>query len=147
VAGAAWLSRRMRLVVVTVHVAVTTAWTALLIATVALQAASQHRTDIVMNDDLIRWRVLVPLVVVTVVTGVILASGTPWGFTRYRWMVAKLYLVAILLGFGGELFALRSQVLWARIFILTLLIIIAAISTGKPGGRTRQAGARTPARR
>lgn len=131
-------SRRARLAVLTVHVAGSTAWTALLTAVVALQAASPRQVDFVLSDRFIRWWVVTPLAAATTLSGLALSLGTAYGLTRWRWMVLKLYLVCLLLGGGVAVFLLPDrQPPISRWLLLTLLVVIAAISASKPGGRTR----------
>lgn len=137
------LTRRVRVVVVTSHVAAATAWTSILTAAVAIQIADHGRSDFVIDTAWIRWYVIIPLVVVTLLTGLILAYGTTWGFVRYRWLIIKTYLVMVLVGSGAATLIFHDTRLWPRLVALVLLILITAVSTVKPFGRSRWGVRRT----
>jgi hypothetical protein len=42
--------------------------------------------------ELTAWYVIVPLVLASLVTGLVQSLGTPWGLFRHYWVVAKLFL-------------------------------------------------------
>lgn len=132
------LSRQGRAAVVTVHVAAATAWTALITATTAMQAASPSRTDPVVISPLLRYQILFPIIMIAIVSGIILSTGTVYGFLKHRWLVGKLILTTVLMVLGTIAIVSQLTDLWLRILILVLLIVISAISTAKPFGRTRR---------
>ncbi|MGI8460782.1 MAG: DUF2269 domain-containing protein [Solirubrobacterales bacterium] len=107
----------------------------------------------------IGWFVLVPLSILSLVSGLVQSLGTKWGLLRHYWVISKLLInllatVVLLLymrslGFladraeqapvsGGDLSALRSPspVLHAGV-ALALLSIAAILSIYKPRGMTR----------
>jgi len=44
--------------------------------------------------ELTTWFVIVPLVIASLLTGIVQSLGTTWGLFRYYWVVAKLALTA-----------------------------------------------------
>lgn len=104
----------------------------------------------------IGWSVLVPLSVLSLITGLIQALGTKWGLLRHYWVVTKLvmnlFATTILLLYMQTLGALAdmarawtagtpdmmrspSPVLHAGI-ALVLLVVAAVLSVYKPAGQT-----------
>jgi hypothetical protein len=101
------------------------------------------------------WYVIVPLCLASLVTGPVLALGTPWGLIRHYWVLAKLLItvasILILFEFMQELDAfgelvadttvpiegLRSQapVLHSGLGVLALLVTT-VLAVYKPWGMT-----------
>ncbi|MGI5469834.1 DUF2269 domain-containing protein [Streptomyces sp. CA-132043] len=96
---------------------------------------------------------IVPLALLTLVTGLVLSLGTPWGLARHRWVVTKFWLT--LGAVAATVFALRTQVNSAAAAVtagrpvppevdlvaapavaLTLYVFLTAVSVLKPWGPT-----------
>jgi hypothetical protein len=108
--------------------------------------------------ELTAWYVIVPLVLASLVTGLVQSLGTPWGLFRHYWVVAKLLLNVLvtivlllqleLIGYLADVSAemrfsnsdirgLRlSPVIHAAGGLLVLLVPV-ALSLYKPRGLTR----------
>jgi hypothetical protein len=81
-----------------------------------------------------------PSAVLAVVTGLALAAGSPWGLTRYWWVVAKLVGTAVLCAFGTVTLTgvLGPSAMFAgRFAALLLLFVLLMISVAKPRARVR----------
>ncbi|RWK37388.1 DUF2269 family protein [Mesorhizobium sp.] len=107
--------------------------------------------------ELTAWYVIVPLVLASLVTGLVQSVGTPWGLFRHYWVVAKLLLNLVvtvvlllqleLIGYladvaaettfsNTDLYGLRiSPVIHAAGGLLVLLVPV-ALSLYKPRGLT-----------
>ncbi|UVC13217.1 hypothetical protein [Mesorhizobium onobrychidis] len=107
--------------------------------------------------ELTAWYVIVPLVLASLVTGLVQSLGTPWGLFRHYWVVAKLLLNLVvtvvlllqleLIGYladvaaettfsNTDLYGLRiSPVIHAAGGLLVLLVPV-ALSLYKPRGLT-----------
>ena len=48
--------------------------------------------------DLLAGRVVLPLILASLLTGVLQALGTPWGLFRHYWVLTKLVLTLVALG-------------------------------------------------
>jgi hypothetical protein len=108
--------------------------------------------------DLTAWFVIAPLVLASLLTGIVQSLGTPWGLFRHYWVVAKLLLNLVvtivlllqldLIGYlanvaadttfsSADLRGLRiSPVIHAAGGLLVLLVPV-ALSLYKPRGLTR----------
>lgn len=103
------------------------------------------------------WFVILPLSVLSVVTGVVQALGTPWGLRRHYWVLFKLALTCIATGVlllkigpiehlahsakdaafsGGDLLALRTSLFVHAVGGMVVLMAIAALAIFKPRGLT-----------
>jgi hypothetical protein len=115
--------------------------------------------------ELVGWCVFVPLSIASLLTGVVQGMGTSWGLFRHYWVVAKLAITVVAsallllhmriashmaevatlgaLG-GGDLRALRIQLIADAAGAVVVLLIATALSVFKPQGLTgwgaRQAG-------
>jgi hypothetical protein len=91
---------RTRKASVTAHVAFSVGWMGadaafLALAIVGLTSQDlQHVRAAYLSMDLIGWFVIVPFSLASLVTGLILALGTPWGLFRYYWIIAKFVLTS-----------------------------------------------------
>lgn len=137
------LTQRARLVVVTIHVitsvgmlGVTASLVAFQVAVGQLQASSKPNQIL----DLVGFRVLTPMAVTALASGVVLAVSGPWGLCRWRWVTAKLQISAMLTVVGlANLVGLFDPVtvLVARACALVALVAMVAVSMAKPWGRAR----------
>lgn len=95
------LSPRVRKSAVAAHVTVSVGWvgavlTFIAIAVVGLTGddATTVRGSYLVMDAAARF-VLVPLAVLSLVTGVVQSLGTAWGLLRHHWVVAKLLITVL----------------------------------------------------
>lgn len=105
--------------------------------------------------ELIGWWVLIPLSLTTLMTGVVMAIGTPWGLFRHYWVSISLILTAIATGIlvlhmpdvstradqiqradPARLEAMGSD-LTHSIGGLVLLLVVTMLNVYKPKGLTR----------
>jgi len=108
--------------------------------------------------ELTGWRVIVPLSVASLLTGLVQSLGTPWGLFRHYWVLAKLLIASLatvvllmhmqLISYMarvtaervfavGELRQLRLQLLADAGGALLVLLTATALSVYKPRGLTR----------
>ncbi|MGH3714923.1 MAG: DUF2269 domain-containing protein [Micromonosporaceae bacterium] len=162
------LSRGWRKALLTVHVTVSVAWIGVDLVLLALATAGLVSQD----ADLLRAgyvamglladTVVVPVAMATLVTGVVLSLGTPWGLVKYRWVLVKFVITMVMA--TAMVFALRPalnaaaaraldvplarlpelgvgspgiDVLVAPSVAMALLLIATVLSVFKPWGRTR----------
>ncbi|MGH3694100.1 MAG: hypothetical protein ACRDRX_08995 [Pseudonocardiaceae bacterium] len=136
------------------HVAVSVGWLGLTGALVALEAVGlatsdpSERTGIALALTVVVW-VLMPVVFVSLVSGLILALSTPWGLARYWWVLIKCGIAAVLTVTGmvlmlprlhqviaGEAEPVRMEMLIGRSLALALLLVATGLSVVKPWGKT-----------
>ncbi|MEU9118664.1 DUF2269 domain-containing protein [Streptomyces sp. NPDC048506] len=95
------LNRPVRRALLVVHVAVSVSWLGLTLGLLTLSitgyttgspgmAAVAYRAMKIFSD----WLVL-PLALVTLVSGLVLSLGTPWGLARHRWVYTKFWLTVV----------------------------------------------------
>ncbi|MEV0602375.1 DUF2269 domain-containing protein [Streptomyces sp. NPDC050315] len=169
------LSRPARRATLVVHVVVSVGWLGLTLGLLALGIAAasadvSRETDAVAGSGtadaatelaaaayrsmkiFIDW-LIVPLAVLTLVSGLVLSLGTPWGLARHRWVVTKFWLTlgAVI----ATALALRAQINTAAGAVtadrpvppevdlvvtpavaLTLYVFLTAVSVLKPWGLT-----------
>jgi hypothetical protein len=118
------------------HVLASTAWSNLLFVVIALQLADPAHLDPARTIVILQTRFIAPIVVVTVVTGIILLVGR-MRLAQQHWLIAKSLVVIILLFFGSTLTLFHEPTLMTRVITLVLLLLVISISTVKPGGRLR----------
>jgi hypothetical protein len=97
------LGRRLRKVLLTVHVISAVAWIGAACAYLSLTiAALTSESDATVRAAFIAMELLyfalVPLAATALVTGVAQALGTNWGLLRHYWIVAKLLLTVVAFG-------------------------------------------------
>jgi hypothetical protein len=126
------------------HVLASTAWSNLLFVVIALQLADPMHLDPAKTIVILQTRFIAPIVVITVVTGIILLVGR-MRLAQQHWLIAKIFVVIVLLFFGSTLTLFHEPTLMTRVITLVLLLLVISISTVKPGGRLR-ARARTATR-
>ena len=153
------LGRRPRAALRSVHVVVATAWTGLAcvmltLPLVALAADTPAHTLFALGAmDLVGGTIIPFLAVGTVLSGVALGLGTPWGLVRHRWVVAKTVLsLAVIvtsvafstrwldraqLAGGTDPDALRLLAA-ASVAHLVMLGAATVLSVEKPGRRIRR---------
>src|SRR3954469_7202290 len=88
----------LRKLVLTVHLTVSVGWIGAVVAYLALGVAAVTSPDpqtvraawIAM--ELTGWYVIVPLALAALLTGIVMALGTPWGLFRHYWVLISLGL-------------------------------------------------------
>jgi hypothetical protein len=91
----------LRKFALTVHVTGSVGWTGAAVAYLALGIAAAVSHDVAtiraswIAMDLIGWFVLVPLAGTSLVTGLVMSLGTPWGLWQHYWVVIALALTTI----------------------------------------------------
>ena len=150
-----------RTLLLTVHVAATVSVLGTDLVLLALGLASTGGADprtIYPAAHLVGARLVAPLTVVALGTGVLLGLLTPWGLLRYRWVATKLAITAALtgvvlvvlvprLGAAAEAVAgpaphalpggARVPLVVAPAVASALLALNVALAIVKPGGRLR----------
>jgi hypothetical protein len=149
------LPRRARAALLTVHVAVSVGWLGLDGALVALEVTSLTSGDPAVQGGiaaamgaLASW-VLIPVVFISLVSGLVLALSTPWGLVRHWWVLAKCGIALTLTATGlalmlprldrivaGDGEPVQMQTLLARSLALVLLLAATGLSVIKPWGKT-----------
>jgi hypothetical protein len=95
------MSPGLRKVALAVHLAVSVGWVGALAAyialdvSVALSVDEQQLRAAYLAMDPIASYVIVPLAVVSVISGIIVALGTSWGLFRHYWVLISLILTLI----------------------------------------------------
>jgi hypothetical protein len=85
----------------TVHLSCSVGWVGAVVAYLALgvSAVTSHDAETVraawIAMELTGWFVIVPLAVAALLTGLIMALGTPWGLFRYYWVLITLMLTIL----------------------------------------------------
>ncbi|MFD5386562.1 DUF2269 domain-containing protein [Streptomyces sp. NPDC127074] len=108
------LIRPVRRGLLVVHVVVSVGWLGLTLGMLALgitgavadsaeEAGAVYRSMNVLGD----W-LLIPISLLSLVSGIVLALGTPWGLARHRWVYVKFWLT--LLTTAATAFALRAGI-------------------------------------
>lgn len=95
--GVARVGKRVRQWLVFVHVAVSVGWMGagaanVVLAGVALGADPATAAAAYRFVDVVDWWLVIPLAFAALVSGVVVALVSPWGLTRYWWVLVKLVL-------------------------------------------------------
>ncbi|GGL62010.1 membrane protein [Streptomyces fumigatiscleroticus] len=120
------LSRPARRASLVVHVAASAGWLGLTLGLLALGVtAATTRSPVTVEASVGAMKLfadwlLLPLALLTMLSGLLLALGTPWGLARHRWVSTKFWLT--LATTAATAFALRPAVDEA----------VAAVATGAP---------------
>ena len=161
------MPRSLRKLVLTVHVVVSVGWIGIEAGLLALGLTGLYTRDrevlgaVYAAAGLFGGIFLVPVSMVTLVTGVLLSFGTPWGVVRHYWVLVKLVLTVALVASGilvlnrilqeaavrvsevplstltsAEVGALRFQIIAAVSVALLLLVAATTLSVYKPWGKT-----------
>ncbi len=159
--GGVKLSRPARRVSLVVHVVASAGWLGLSLGLLALGVTAATTASPVAVEAGVRamklfadW-LLLPLAFLTLVSGVVLALGTPWGLARHRWVFTKFWLT--LATTTATVFALRpgvnaavtevaaggtlpdaGDVLFGPVVSLSAYFFMTVISLLKPWGLTRR---------
>ncbi|MBT2390206.1 DUF2269 domain-containing protein [Streptomyces sp. ISL-1] len=108
------LKRPARRALLVVHVAASAGWLGLTLGLLALALTAAGTESASMVEAACRsmkvftdWLVI-PLGLLTVLSGLVLSLGTKWGLARHRWVYTKFWLSLITL--TASIFALRPSV-------------------------------------
>ncbi|MFD9412589.1 hypothetical protein ACFWBN_37070 [Streptomyces sp. NPDC059989] len=155
---------RLRKLAHTLHVTSSVGWLGAVAAFLALAVAGltsgapQTVRGAYLAMDVVGWYVIVPFSVASLLTGVVQSFGTVWGLLRHYWVIAKLLITVVATVLllvhmqpvghladaaaraalaGGELQAMRIQLIADAAAALLVLLTAAALSVFKPRGMTR----------
>ncbi|HEV8599637.1 MAG TPA: hypothetical protein VGQ69_09780 [Gemmatimonadales bacterium] len=153
----------LRKFALTAHVTFSVGWLGAVAGFLALALAGLTSQDVQLARaaylamDLTAWFVIVPLSLLTLPTGLVMALGTEWGLFRHYWILAKLvitvlatllllvhlqpvgHLAAVVAArtlARGELAGLRLQLVADSGAALVALLATTALSVYKPRGLT-----------
>ncbi|MZD04252.1 DUF2269 domain-containing protein [Streptomyces sp. SID5785] len=155
------LQRRPRRALLVVHVAASASWLGVTLGLLALAVTATTTGSGPAVEASARamklfadWLVI-PLALLTLLSGLLLSLGTPWGLARHRWVYVKFWLT--LATTAASIFALRpgvneavttlasghgldrpTDLLAGPIVSLTSYVFMIAISVLKPWGLTRR---------
>lgn len=161
------MPRSLRKLVLTVHVVVSVGWIGIEAGLLALGLTGLYTRDpevlraAYVATGIFGGIFLVPVSMGTLVTGVLLSVGTPWGLVRHYWVVVKFVLTVALVASGilvlnrslqevavrvsevplstltsADVGALRFQIIASVSVALLLLIMATTLSVYKPWGGT-----------
>ena len=167
------MTPRIRKFALTAHVTFSVGWLGTVAGFLALAIAALTSADVqtvrgsYIAMELTGWYVIVPFCLASLVTGLVLSLGTPWGLFRYYWVLIKFLITVvsalILLGFTRTLNALGELAANATLPVaglpdldqspalhsgggLLVLLIATVLAVYKPLGMTpygkRQRGSR-----
>ncbi|MCQ4203171.1 DUF2269 domain-containing protein [Streptomyces coelicoflavus] len=155
------LNRPARRACLVVHVVASAAWLGLTVGLLALgvtaatDASPETVEAAVRCMKLFADRLLLPLALLTLASGLVLALGTPWGLARHWWVYTKFWLTlgttvatffalrpgvnsaAAAVAAGGPL-PDAGDVLFGPVVSLSAYVFMTVISLLKPWGLTRR---------
>ncbi|MEV6962132.1 DUF2269 domain-containing protein [Streptomyces sp. NPDC051207] len=114
-----------------------------------------RRATLVVHVSASAGWLLLPAALLTLLSGLLLALGTPWGLARHRWVCTKFWLTlattaatafalrpvvnaAVTAATGGEALPDPGDVLFGPIVSLSAYLFMTAVSILKPWGPTRR---------
>ena len=157
------MTPRLRKSALVAHVASSVGWFGAVTAFLALAITgmtspqAQLLRSVYLVMDLITWLVIVPLCLLSLLTGVVSSLGTQWGLFRYYWVVLKLVLtlfatfvllvhtkpIGLLAGvaaktgvFSADLHKPQLEMVVASGAALVVLLVLSVLSVYKPRGMT-----------
>lgn len=160
------LSQRMRKVILTVHVAIAVGWLGLvmgmsaMMASAAITESATHQAAMYRSLGMLDDLFLGMTSMFTLISGILVSSGTKWGLMRRTWVVTKFFTTMglMLFGFsvihpliiranelvesgapvrGGELDSVGWAMTASSVVALLALVFMTTLSTYKPWGMTR----------
>ncbi|KGA97497.1 membrane protein [Alkalihalobacillus alcalophilus ATCC 27647 = CGMCC 1.3604] len=150
-----------RKLTLTIHITSTVGWLGAVFGYIALVIAALTTQDVQMGRvawsamEIIGWYVIVPLALVSFLTGLVMSLGTPWGLFRHYWILFKLLLtivatvvlllnmptVSYLANVTHQTGAFNFDGLWGQLLHagggLVVLFLTIILSVYKPQGMTR----------
>ena len=155
------MSPRVRKAALTVHVASSVGWIGAVVTFIVIAAIGLTADDVatvrgayLVMEPAARF-VLVPLALLSLLTGVVQSLGTTWGLFQHHWVVFQLaitvFATAVLLLYlrtfatmadaaadpSVELVAVRTPPLLHAVLALALLLLALVLAVYKPRGLTR----------
>jgi hypothetical protein len=158
------MTPRLRKFALTAHVTSSVGWFGAVAGFLALAIAALTSRDahtvrgVYLAMELMGWYVIVPFCVASLVTGLVMSLGTPWGLFRHYWVLVKILITVVsalilfgftqTLGFLGNLAAdmtlsidelrnlSQSPVLHSGGGLLALLVTT-ILAVYKPRGMTK----------
>lgn len=155
------LSRPVRRALLVVHVVASAGWLGLTLGLLALGITAATTGAAVSVEASVRamklfadW-LLLPAAFLTLVSGLVLALGTPWGLARHRWVYVKFWVtlgtttatvLALRPGVNSAVAAVAAggplpdagDVLMGPVVSLSAYVFMTVISVLKPWGPTRR---------
>ncbi len=158
------MTPRLRTLALTAHVASSIGWFGAVAAFLVLAVAGLARTspDVVLACyvamSLTTWFAVVPLAIISLISGAISSLGTKWGLVRHYWVMVKLVVsifITVLLALHMPLVdflanasaknpaltlglhGLRIQMIVYGAAAMLVLLLLTALSMYKPSGMTR----------
>lgn len=165
------LGRTSRKVWLTLHIGIGVGWLGvglgMLTLSIVGMTTDRHemRHHAYVLIETFDYALAIPSVFLTIITGAVVAFGTPWGLIKHRWVLTKLIIalsLPVLATFEGawaDILVERTEDPTAEpgwtgvqlIAILTLFLLLlwtaTILSVFKPGGRTRWGRREKPRRR
>lgn len=95
------MNQGLRKFSLTTHITLAVGWIGAVSAYLVLVAAALTSDDLLILRaawiamDLIGWGVIVPLALASLLTGIVMAAGTPWGVFRHYWVLVSLVLTIV----------------------------------------------------
>ena len=158
------MTPKIRKLTLTAHIVSGVGWMGATAAFLALALAGLTSNDDRLTSSayvamkLIGWRVIVPLSLASLLTGLVQSLGTAWGLFRHYWVLLKFVLTVIATGLlllhmnlatrladnaaksnmaTADLHGLRLQIMADAAAAVLLLIVNTTLAAFKPRGMTR----------
>ncbi|MFI0091340.1 DUF2269 domain-containing protein [Streptomyces bobili] len=155
------LTRPVRRANLVVHAAASASWLGLTLGLLALGTAAATTGSPATVEASVRamklfadW-LLLPVAALTLLSGLVLSLGTPWGLARHRWVFTKFWLTlattaatvfalrpgvnaAVTAVAAGETLPDAGDVLFGPVVSLSAYVFMTVVSVLKPWGLTRR---------
>src|SRR5688572_5494007 len=92
---------RLRRFALAVHIALSVGWLGAVAAYLTLDVAAATSRDAptlraaYLGMELIAWYAIVPLALASLLTGIVMSLGTPWGLFRHYWVLISFVLTIV----------------------------------------------------
>ena len=163
IGDAGLMTPSVRKVVLAIHISASVGWLGAVAAFFALAVAGVGSLDPGVSRsaysamDLTTWCVIVPLSLVSFLTGIVSSLGTPWGLFRHYWVLVKflttLFSTIVLAVhmrpiellsvaarktalFDAQLHGAQTMMVMASGAALGVLLVLTVLSVYKPRGLT-----------
>ncbi|WP_432976544.1 hypothetical protein [Dactylosporangium sp. CA-233914] len=132
-------ARRMRKVLLTVHLCAAAGWLGAALTLVALGlSAPDGALDAMRTID---QYVMIPVSMLALLAGLALALTSPWGLVKHYWVLTKLVLTVAVIVFAAVFLARqveagsRAGAVVGAVVLLGVLVTNATLGVFKPWGR------------
>jgi hypothetical protein len=159
----ALLTPSLRKLALTAHVTSSVGWLGAVASFLVLAVSGLIGKDVQMvrsaylATELTTWFVIVPLAFASLLTGLVIALGTPWGLFRHYWVLVKFMLTVLATTLlllhtqpigrlaavarettvaGADMRALQTQIVGDAVAALLALLVNVTLSIYKPLGMT-----------